>query len=261
MKRLTSRLIRGLILAVTMAAAAAPPAAALDLEDIGKQLGIDLDGILGKKGGKLDGFALAESILKSELPKRVGPAKRYDVKVDRAGSDLLKGRLSKVDVTGIDVRTKDGLTLPELGFTLNDVKLGLTSRRLDSVGKSDFTAGLPAEAITAFVRHRGGPRLKDAKVVLEDGEILVAANPELLGFGVPSEVAGKPVLRGTDAIDFKASKAAVFGVKLPRLALDALEKKVNPVVELSGLNVPVRIMKLAVQGERLVADGALSFGP
>ena len=242
------------VLAVSgLLVAAASPAAAIDLRDV-------LDQILGRSGSK-DGFSLVEAILRSELPRRVGPARRWDVKLDRAGSDLLRGRLSKVDVHGFDVRTQDGLGIPELDMTLQDVRLGLASRSLESVGKSEFTAGLGAAAITAFVKHRGGPKLKDVRVKLERGEIMVGATPEVMGFGLPSEVSGKPVLKGADAINFEASRLTVFGVRLPALAVEALERKINPVVDLSGLKVPVRVTDLRVQGDRLLAEGAALFGP
>lgn len=259
MKRTALRLALTLVASAAVVAVS-QPAQAVDLKDIGRELGIDLEDILGgRSGGKLDGFALAESILKSELPRRVGPAARYDVKLDRAGSDLAKGRFSRVSVLGIDVRTSDGLTIPKMDLSLQDVRLGLSSRSIDTVGKSDFTAGLGAEAVTQFVRKRGGAKLRDAKVAFEDGQIVVEATPELMGFGMPSELAGKPVLRGADGIDFKGSRLSLFGVKLPQLAVGALERKINPVVDLSGLKLPVRITKIAVEGSRLVADGAADF--
>jgi hypothetical protein len=74
----------------------------------------------------------------------------------------------------------------------------------------------------------------------------------LFGLDLPSEVEGKPVLTGSDAIDFRASKLSVLGVRLPRLAVDALEREINPVVDLSGLKLPVRITEFAVRGEKLL---------
>ena len=230
------------------------PAPAQSLED----LGIDLGSILGRRGG--GSFGLVERILESELPKRVGPARKYEVRLDRKGMDLARGRLGKVDVTGLDVQTDDGLVIPQLGLQMEDVKLALASRSLESVAKSLFSASLGEEAVTRYVQKRAGVGVRDVRVAFRDSQLHVKATPELLGFGLPSEVSGKPVLNGEDAIDFRASRVSVLGIRVPRLAVDELERKINPVVDLSGLKLPVRITDLRVQGSRLVADGSASFG-
>ena len=247
-----------LAIAVGMTVLVAPPARAVDLKDFGIDLG-DLGKIFGGKG-KLDAFSLAESVLQRELPNRVGPADEYEVKFDRSGSNIAKGIISRVDVAGINVRTSDGLVIPELDLHLEDVKLGLKSRGIDKVGKSDFSVGLGEAAVSNYVRHRGGARLKDVTVAFQKGQIMVGGTPELLGFPVRTQVAGKPVIRGGTAIDFDASRVDVGGIKLPGMVVDALEKKVNPVVDLSGLKLPVRISDFRVEGSRLVASGAATFG-
>ena len=237
---------------------ASAPASAFGLEDLGKDLGIDLGDIFGG-GGRGDSFSLVERILQSELPKEVGPADRWDVRLERQGSDLARGRLRGVDVTGIDVRTNDGLVIPRMDLRLEDVKVGLGSRRLESVGKGLFSAELGEAAVTRYVQKRAGADVRDVRVRFQRGQIVVNATPDLLGFNVPSEVAGKPVLKGLDAVNFRASKVSLGGLRLPRFAMDALEDKVNPVVDLSGLKLPVRIGKLQVQGDRLVAEGIGTF--
>jgi hypothetical protein len=241
---------------MALALAATAPASAVQLED----LGIDLGSIFGKGGGDgLDGLALAERILERELPKRIAPARRWQVKLDRKGSDLLGGRLSKVQGTGTDVETDDGPLIPDMGLNLEGVKLALGSRTIQSVSKNDFTAGLGGAAVTSFIRKRAGARVRDVSVAFRDGQLAVKGTPELLGFGLPSEVAGKPVLTGDDAIDFNANRVSVLGFRVPRFAVEQLEKKVNPVVDLSGLKLPVKITDIGIRGERLTAQGRLSF--
>lgn len=238
-------------------AALTAPAGADILDDLGIDLGQVLGG--GKKGDS-GSLSLAERILESELPRRVGPAKSYDVRLGRSGTDLLRGKLGSADVTGIDVRTQDGLVIPQMDLHLEDVRLGIASRTLDSVGKSDFSAALGAEGVTQYVRKRAGASVRDVSVRFRDGQIWVKGTPELMGVPLRSEVAGKPVISNRNTVDFSASQVSVLGLKLPRLAVNELERKVNPVVDLSGLKLPVRITELAVRGDRLVADGAADWG-
>lgn len=249
-----ARIIAALAVSGTLAALSAP-AQAVDLKD----LGIDLGTILGRSG-KGDSLGLVESILEREMPRHVGPAKRYEVRLGRTGNDLARGKLSSVDISGFDVRTQDGLVIPEMDMHLEGVKLGLSARKLESVSKSLFSASLGEAAVSRYVSKRAGARLRDVKVAFRNNEIQVSGTPELLGFGMKSEVRGAPVLSGGDAVDFRASRVSVLGLKLPRFAVDTLEERINPVVDLSGLKLPVKITELRVRGNRLVADGSLSFG-
>ncbi|MFN3648276.1 MAG: DUF2993 domain-containing protein [Armatimonadota bacterium] len=245
--------------ASALLAAFAPPAAAVDLKDFGIDLG-DLGTILGggKKGG--DALGLVESILESEMPRRVGPARSYEVTLGRTGNDLLKGRLGRADIVGLDVRTSDGLVIPKMALNLQEVQVGLGSRSLESVGKGLFSAALDENVVSRFISKRAGASVKDVRVAFRDGELQVSGTPEIMGFGVKSEVAGRPVLSGRDAVNFEASKVSVLGLRLPGFAVDELEKRINPVVDLSGLKLPVRITELDVRGDRLHADGTLDFG-
>jgi hypothetical protein len=248
--RLAAAVAAGLALSVVAA-----PARAIDPKD----LGIDLGTILGGAKGR-GSMGLLESIIERELPRRVGPARRYDVRLGSEGTDLARGLLGSVDVTGVDVRTKDGLVIPDMSLHMEGVKVGLGSRSLESVARSAFSAALTPDVVTRFIRKRAGADVKDVRVQFRKGQLVVAGTPALMGFDLPSEVSGKPVLNGDDAVDFRASAVSVLGLRLPRFAIDELEKQINPVVDLSGLKLPVRITGLRVRGDRLVADGAAFFG-
>jgi hypothetical protein len=255
MKQKTIGRYAAVVAAALAVGAATAPASAFDLKD----LGIDLRKILGQ-GQRTDTLGLAERILESELPRHVGPAQKYQVRIGRDGNDLLRGRFGQVDVTGIDVKTSDGLVIPKMDLTLHDVQLNLLNRSLDSVGRSLFSLGVGEEAVSRFVQKRAGAGVRDVRVAFRNGQVVVNATPELLGFPLPSEVAGKPVMNGLESIDFRASHLSVAGLRIPRFGVNMLEEKINPVVDLSGLKLPVQIRNFRIEGNRLVADGIAAFG-
>lgn len=238
-----------LLLAGILAAAALPAAS--------RQKDFDLGGLF--KGGAALG--LAERILEQELTRRLAPAERYQVRIDREGSDLFGGRLGRVAVTGTELRTPDGLQIPRMDLRLRDVHLGLLDRKLEGIGSGDFSLALGQEAVNHFLgaraRRVGGVDVKDVSVALRGSQLMVRATPALMGLDLPSEVTGKPVLSGGDAVDFRADRAAVLGFRLPSFALRELEKRVNPVADFSGLKLPVQITRLRLQGGRLLVDGDL----
>jgi hypothetical protein len=232
--------------------------------------GIVLFGLLAAAGLKtlgggmlrllgVDPYDLAERALVAELPERIGPARSYRVHIDRQGSDLGKGLLSRIDVTGTDVRTRDGLVIPRMDVRLEGVRFDIERRRLKSIDRGRFAASLDEKALTGYVRSHAGAAVKDVRVALRGGRLSVHAQPEVFGFGLPSEVTGRPVVRG-DRVDFRADRVAFFGIGLPRIAVEGLENLVNPVADFSGLNEPARITRIAIRDDWMTVDGRLKFG-
>jgi len=205
----------------------------------------------------LDAYTLAEDLIAKLMPGQIGPADRYTVKLDRNGSSLWKGILSHVDVTGLNVRTADGLSIPRLDIHLDGLKVNLLGRSLESVARGIFTAALDGDAVTRYVQQRAGVRVRNIQVAIRNGQLVVKGTPEVIGVGLPTEVAGVPQIDGKEHINFRARKVAIFGVSLPQFAVHALEDRVNPLADLSHLNIPVRITELKVVEDHLLANGNL----
>jgi hypothetical protein len=75
------------------------------------------------------------------------------------------------------------------------------------------------------------------------------------------EIEGWPVLSGPAAIDFQASRIAVLRLGLPELALRRLESRINPLIDLSTLRFPVRLMSIRIDGDQALIDGTAELAP
>jgi hypothetical protein len=211
------------------------------------------DSLGGLLGGS-DVLRIAEGILEKELPKRVAPARDYRVHLGQAGTNLATGLLGSAEVTALDVRAGEGLVIPRINLRLQDVKVDIANRSLERIGKAFLSATLDDEAVTKYIKRAGSGDIQNLKVAFRGNTVFVSGAPQVNGIRLPSQVEGKPVLRGHRHVDFQAKRASVFGISLPESALNELEKKINPVVDLSGLKLPVRITKVAVKNSRLVID-------
>jgi hypothetical protein len=207
-------------------------------------------GLLG--GG--DVLRLAEGILERELPNRIAPAREYKVHLGKAGTNLASGLLGSAEVTALDVKAGEGLLIPRINLRLQDVKVDIANRSLERIGKAFLSATLDEQAVTKYIRRSGAGDIQNLKISFRGSSVFISGAPQVNGIRLPSQVEGKPVLRGHRHVDFEAKRASVFGISLPESAVNSLEKKINPVVDLSGLKLPVRITKVAVKGSRLVID-------
>lgn len=202
-----------------------------------------------------DVFSLAEEYLRRELEQRLGPARRYEVHLDRERSDLSKGRVGGADITALGVRTRNGLVISRIELHLGEVQLDENMHPLRTTVSGTFYARIGREAVSRFVRERAGRKVAGIKLDFHPGEIVVHAKPDLMGVGIRSEVTGRPVLNGRRAIDFEARRVSVFGMRLPAAARDALEKRINPVVDLSALKLPIRVTQVSVLTQGLEVRG------
>jgi hypothetical protein len=208
--------------------------------------------------GGTNPFRAVERAIERELPGRIGPAERYEARVSRSGANLVSGRIPWVEIRGVNLRTADGLQINDLRVRLEGVEFDRGSRSISAVAGSRFTAGIGAEAVTAFVRRRG-PRLRDARVRFQGDGVVVNVAPAVLGIGVPVEIEGRPALRDAERIDFDASRVAVLRIGLPEIAIRRLEEAINPIVDFRGLKLPIRVTDVRVESGSVRVAGTTTF--
>jgi hypothetical protein len=205
------------------------------------------------------GLGLLEELLKQELTRRLGPARSYEVHIDPQGTDLARGAVGGIAISAVDVRTPDGLLISRLEARAEPMRLGADMKPLDGAPAGRFTASFNEHALTRLARRNGGKRLRDVRVEIHRGKLVVRARPGVLGLKVDTEVAGRPVLRQRNEVHFRASRVAILGVRITEFAADLLEKQVNPLVDLSELKLPVRFRDLRVRREYLTLEGTLDL--
>ncbi len=232
-----------------------PPLLALTaLPVVGQQLG----GGFGKVVAGDELIPALETTLALELPKRVAEAEKWEVKISREGNNLLAGKIGHLEVRGVNVRTRDGMVLPEVALSIDNLKLDLRNKTISEVGESRLVGRLDGPAVTRFARRHAGKKLQDLQVQVRDGALAVIGLVDVKGFGIPVQVVGRPEVNGT-GIDFRAEALSVAELKLPKEVVRILERQINPVVDLRGLKIPARITKVTVAEQYLVAEATLDF--
>lgn len=199
----------------------------------------------------------AERRLVDLLPALIGPATKYSTRV-RGGGSLLRGRARSVHIDGWGVRLSESLTLDMLALDLSHVEVDRGSGRLRHVEGVTFTATLSGSRLQEYVASRrlGIPELR---VGLDQSDAFVSARPEVLGVTpVSVSVRGTITPRaGGTRLDFTPSGARVSIVPIPAPILRYLGERLNPVLDLSTLHIPVRVERAEVRQGALILQGTI----
>ena len=199
----------------------------------------------------------AEKAILRLLPDYLGPAKRYTAKVrGKSLGAISRGHLREVRIVGYDVRLTDELTVRELTLDADEVAVDLKSRTLQGVTQALFSARIDPAPLDAMARKRR-PKLLDLKLRLTGKWVEVTLRPEVFGYPtVPITVLGTLAPRGGGrALDFEPDRGRLGVVPIPEALLDFVAERLNPVVDLSALTVPIRVDRAEVSGGSLVLSG------
>jgi hypothetical protein len=205
-------------------------------------------------------FRSVERSIRDELPRLIGPADRYAVTVSRSGGGLLAGHIPWINIHGRNVRVVAGLNLDDLQVRLEDVRFSRTSRKVQQIGGTQFEAQVSAASVASYLHHRS-PNLRDVQVAFAGSSVRVSAARPLLGIGMPFEVEGQPILRSPTAIDFAASRVAVLRLGLPEFAVRHVQERINPLVDLTAMPLPLNLTAVRVEGGRVLISGTAHLDP
>jgi hypothetical protein len=201
----------------------------------------------------------AEKAIQKLLPEYLGPAKSYTTRVKgKSLGAVMRGRLREVRITGTDVQLTDELLVRELTIDAEEVAADLKTHSLKGIGKAVFTARIDEARLDAMARKRR-PKLLDLKLALRGRSVQVTLRPEVFGYPtLPITVDGTLAVRGGGkSLDFSPDRGRLTVVPIPEAVLDFMAERLNPVVDLSALTVPIRMERAESVGGQLVLSGTI----
>jgi LmeA-like phospholipid-binding len=204
--------------------------------------------------GKADPYSATERAIRKTLPEYIGPAAEYKVRISRSDTNLLGGKIGWVEIQGRGVRAAETLTVDELEVRLDQVRFNRGDRSIRSVGASAITARISAASATRYVTQRG-PQYAGTRFEFLGDEAVVHATPALLGIRVPVKVSGRPLLHGEQQIDFDTSHLSVSILPLPSPVLSLLERRINPILDLTALHLPLHLTGVHIEPGFAVITG------
>jgi hypothetical protein len=170
-----------------------------------------------------------ERRVEEKLPELVGPADSYKVKVRGGTVAMTRGRIQEMVVTAAGVRAMPELRIDDLRVIINDITADASTGTVRSVGAVRFVASVSERSINEYFAKTDR---KDVRIELLRGKLVAHAKPRFIGIPAGVKVSGTLVPEG-GRLDLRIDKLEVIGVNVPSIAENVVEKRINPVVDLS----------------------------
>ncbi|MDN5753649.1 MAG: DUF2993 domain-containing protein [Nitrosospira sp.] len=195
-----------------------------------------------------------EKTIVKELPRIVGAAARYEVEAQGARVKDEVVYLDKARVVGERVRRPKAPILDRVEAIMTDVAVDRKKKKLTSIGGIDAQVRVLATDIEAFLEARES--LKNVSVMLDPPSgITVIVQPAIANFTLPksvrAKVRGRLVAIEGDLI-MEIVDLRIAGLPAGAIPAAALQKLINPLVDLSALPAPSQVTAVQVTADAVL---------
>lgn len=209
--------------------------------------------------GKMATHKIADGI-KTALPTVVGPADSWDVTVTGNEGTIIGGRIPSVSIRGVNVHVTPQMTMAALDIDAKDIAIDVRQRTVKSVGSLAFEGHISQSGLDRYMALNAANNpngVKDPRIDLRRDDLLLKFKHVEMGVGIPVSVAGRVyVNRASDSkIDFHATSASVARIGIPRAVYNYEIDKLNPVIDLSTMALPIHLKNIHVQDKEIVFSG------
>jgi LmeA-like phospholipid-binding len=203
----------------------------------------------------------AERRIAHKLEDLIGPADEYKVRVRHTrDAEIVVGRLRRIEIDGWNVRAGGQLALESLHLELNDLRYHAPPNEALTVGESLLVIHLTEAALNDYLR-RQHPK-SPTEVAFHDGTVTLKGTMRLLG-GVltPVETSGRLEIAEGSRIEYHADTVHFPAETAPDAGAEYIEKSLNPLLDVTRLNLPIRLNGIEVEPGRLVVRGTATLPP
>ncbi len=202
----------------------------------------------------------AEHKIADALPSLLGPAAHYEVQVDGDPFALTRGRAKAVHIQGEEVHLSPSLTVDTLKADAQDVSFDKSTRRLDHVGQTQFTATISQAHLAQYLAQTK-PLLPGLRVTIRSEDVEAQVPVSAFGLQTTATLTGTVAPNSGDPtrLDFSANHAQVGPVPLPAALVNLALDQINPLVHLPTLKAPLTITRAGVHDSQLTLQGTVNL--
>lgn len=202
----------------------------------------------------------AEHRIVRVLVDRIGPAEEYQVRI-RGTSDagLVAGHLHSIDVDGRNVWAGRQIELESLHLELRNLRYHPAPEESVSVGESRLVIQLTEKALNDYLRRQHPGNAPD--ITLDAGTVTLKGSLDLLGAPTPLVTTGRLEIVDHSRLVYRAETVDLSDDPIPGIGPAYVESHLNPLLNVSHLNLPLRLDDVEVQPGRLVVRGSAYLPP
>jgi hypothetical protein len=199
-----------------------------------------------------------ENRIEAALPRLIGPASSYSVRVSGSTMGMLKGKLRTTHIQGRDVRLPSGIMVAELDVVSHGIEIDRHRQQISSVVDTSYRATLAQDALNKYLcdTYRQVPHLK-AELIKD--QLRLSAAPDVAGVQVRISADAALKVREGRYLILDLKKVAVIGVGTPGFAREYLESRVNPVFDSTNLGYDARVDRVSIRPAGVTIEGTLDL--
>ncbi len=205
--------------------------------------------------------------LEQLLPRVLGPAQRYEVRVSGASENLLRA----ARVRASRLTAGEGLVLDTVQVDLANLRFNRREQELLGADRADFWAVLLQEDLNVSLRDRVA-LIRDLRIRLIPGAAQIRGSADIPGVHLPIvpefTLDGRLEVDDLGRLQFQPDRVHIVGIQVPALAGKFLATQINPLLDLGGMRTPVRLTsaetangEVRLRGRALVRAGRFPIEP
>ena len=194
-----------------------------------------------------------EHAVAGKVSGMLGTARSYSVSVSGGLFEILRGRISEVDIRGNDVKLSNGVVVDRLDVNLNGVHFK-PNQTVTGVDSTAFTALLSEGNMDDYLRASRSD-LSDADVSLTDGKLSLTARPRVMAIKTPVRVEGTMrIVEGTK-LYLVLNRLSARGIRVPGMIRGHIQHDLNPVLDTQQMGMGAKLTRVAITEGEITLSG------
>ena len=190
----------------------------------------------------------------------IGPADRYQVRVrGTKDAEIVAGHLRRIDVDGWNVRAANQIDLESIHIELDDLRYHAGPEETLSVGESHLEIRITEPALNSYLHRQHPENLPE--ITLDRDRVTLKGTLRLLGVDTPLVTTGRLEVVDHTRVVLRAETVQFSADPIPGIGPEYVEKHLNPLLNVTRLNLPLRLDEIEVQPGRLIVRGSVYLPP
>lgn len=192
------------------------------------------------------------------MEQKLGPAKSYNVKISGPTMALVSGKLKSIEITGLDVKTPQGILVQRLQVNVEDLEVDVATEEIKRCGGTTYRATLSQAELARYLTKMY-PDAPDFKLDFMDGFARVTARPGVSIAKVSVVVDATVDILQHRKLALNLKELDVAGIPTPGFVRDYVERRVNPVFDVDDLDIGAKVDSVSMKKGSVTVGGRLDL--
>lgn len=171
--------------------------------------------------------------------------------------NILFGRIGKISIYAEEVEIKDAPKIKNVKASLRDIKGSFEG--VDKVGATDVNIVLAEEDVNEYVRKKINFKPPTPFLKLRDNLVVAGVRAPMIKMTSPVTVAGSITIEDKNKLIFIPSKVGILNLVIKGDLPKMVSRKLNPVLDLSNIDLDVKINNFKVEDKRIRVYGEIGL--